>query len=58
MKIMMKIWIVANIWLVLLSVTAMAQGAPRAEVFGGYQFVYADGGPREDGPSESFLLNG
>jgi hypothetical protein len=53
-----RICVVAGICLVALSVTSRAQEAPRVEVFGGYQFVYADGGQREDGPSDSFALNG
>jgi hypothetical protein len=54
---MRKIGIVANICLVLLSVRAVAQEAPRVEVFGGYQLVDSYGDQGETG-STSFVLNG
>lgn len=55
---MRKICIGANICLLFLSVRAMAQEAPRAEVFGGYQFVDSNGGQGESGASDRFELNG
>jgi hypothetical protein len=52
-----KVWISASICLVLLPVTALAQEAPRVEVFGGYQLVDSYGDQGETG-STSFVLNG
>ena len=52
-----KIWIFANICLVFLSVAALAQVAPRVEVFGGYQLVDSYGDQGETG-STGFVLNG
>jgi opacity protein-like surface antigen len=54
---MRKTCIVASVCL-FLSVTALAQEAPRAEVFGGYQFVDSNGGQGESGASDRFELNG
>lgn len=55
---MMKtLGIATGLCLILLSVTAMAQDAPRAEVFGGYQFVRANSGVQVSG-IDNFALNG
>ncbi len=43
--------------LLLLSIGSLAQDAPRAEIFGGYQFVHANSGLRIGG-LDSFALNG
>lgn len=51
------IGIAASLCLILLSAAAVAQDAPRAEIFGGYQFVRANSGVQIGG-IDTFALNG
>jgi opacity protein-like surface antigen len=57
--IMLRITLIraACLSLLLLSIGSLAQDAPRAEIFGGYQFVHANSGVQIGG-FDSFALNG